>query len=216
MRGTRVLNGGRYYWEIAVYPRIYGTSMMFGIGTKKARLQASHLGLGDELGWGWVNLLGEDEHSWALSHKGLLWHRGEHKQYTKAFTEHPGVVIGLYFDGILGTLTYFKDDVCLGVAFTNLQNVTEPLFPIVCSSAHNTMISVWNMKREYMSLQDRCRAAILSSLCSPGLEIDQLNLPHTVKQFIREEWIRKVRLSRNLQGKIITKLYIFKVCQNQS
>ena len=31
-RGTRVLNGGRFYWEINVSQRIFGTSMMFGIG----------------------------------------------------------------------------------------------------------------------------------------------------------------------------------------
>ena len=32
VRGTRVLNGGRFYWEINVSQRIFGTSMMFGIG----------------------------------------------------------------------------------------------------------------------------------------------------------------------------------------
>ena len=46
--------------------------------------------------------------------------------------------IGLYFDGVAGTLTYYKDGMCLGVAFTNLQDVTEPLYPIVCSTAYRT------------------------------------------------------------------------------
>ena len=32
VRGTRILNGGRFYWEINVSQRIFGTSMMFGIG----------------------------------------------------------------------------------------------------------------------------------------------------------------------------------------
>ena len=46
--------------------------------------------------------------------------------------------IGLYFDGVAGTLTYYKDGMCLGVAFTGLQDVTEPLYPIVCSTAYRT------------------------------------------------------------------------------
>ena len=39
--------------------RIFGTSMMFGIGTREARLHVD----------AFVNMLGEDEHSWGLSHK---------------------------------------------------------------------------------------------------------------------------------------------------
>lgn len=30
VRGTRILNRGRFYWEINVTQRIFGTSMMFG------------------------------------------------------------------------------------------------------------------------------------------------------------------------------------------
>lgn len=33
VRGTRVLNNGRYFWELHLSRRIFGTSMMFGIGT---------------------------------------------------------------------------------------------------------------------------------------------------------------------------------------
>ena len=47
----RVLNGGRYYWEINVSQRIFGTSMMFGIGTRRARLHVD----------AFVNMLGEEE-----------------------------------------------------------------------------------------------------------------------------------------------------------
>ena len=56
VRGTRVLNGGRFYWEINVSQRIFGTSMMFGIGTRRARLHVD----------AFVNMLGEDDNSWNL------------------------------------------------------------------------------------------------------------------------------------------------------
>ena len=54
------------------------------------------------------------------------------------FRENIATTIGLYFDGVAGTLTYYKDGACLGVAFTGLQDVTEPLYPIVCSTAAKT------------------------------------------------------------------------------
>merc|ERR1719350_1160971 len=91
--------------------RIFGTSMMFGIGTRKARLHVD----------AFVNMLGEDEHSWGLSHKGLLWHGGRNKQYIKPFRENIATSIGLFFDGVSGTLTYYKDGQCLGTAFTSLN-----------------------------------------------------------------------------------------------
>ena len=49
--------------------------MMFGVGTKSARLHVD----------AFVNMLGEDSRSWGLSHKGFLWHAGKQRAYTKAF-----------------------------------------------------------------------------------------------------------------------------------
>jgi len=175
VRGTRILNGGRYYWEITVSKRIFGTSMMFGIGTKKARLHVD----------AFVNMLGEDENSWGLSHKGLVWHNGQHRQYVKCFRENVSTTIGIYFDGVLGTLTYYKDGVGLGVAFTNLNEVKEPLYPIICSTAAKTEMSLGVLKRDYINLQDRCRAAILKQLTAEE-QIDQLCLPLRIKQYISE------------------------------
>ena len=143
VRGTRVLNGGRYYWEINVSQRIFGTSMMFGIGTKRARLHVD----------AFVNMLGEDEHSWGLSHKGLVWHAGRNKQYIKPFRENVATTIGLYFDGVAGNLTFYKDGQCMGVAFSGLNEVSEPLYPIVCSTAAKTEMSLGVLKRDFQSLQ---------------------------------------------------------------
>lgn len=86
---------------------------MFGIGTRNARLHAH----------AFTNLLGEDSNGWGLSHKGLLWHDGIGLHYTKKFKENEATRIGLLFDGINGTLTYYKDDQCLGVAFRGLNEV---------------------------------------------------------------------------------------------
>lgn len=86
---------------------------MFGVGTRKARLHVN----------AFTNLIGEDYNGWGLSHKGLLWHGGVAFQYTKKFRENEATTVGILFDGIDGTITYFKDGVCLGVAFQGLNKV---------------------------------------------------------------------------------------------
>lgn len=87
--------------------------MMFGIGTEKAKLHADCF----------KNMLGEDYNGWGLSHKGLIWHGGMGLRYTKCFKENQATIIGILFDGIDGTLTYYKDGICLGVAFRGLNKV---------------------------------------------------------------------------------------------
>lgn len=76
--------------------------MMFGIGTRKARLHVNSF----------TNLLGEDDNGWGLSHKGLTWHGGVAKQFCNRFKENEATKIGILYDGIAGTLTYYKDNAC--------------------------------------------------------------------------------------------------------
>ncbi|XP_059090138.1 SPRY domain-containing SOCS box protein 3-like [Tigriopus californicus] len=189
VRGTRVLNNARYYWEINVFQRIFGTSMMFGIGTKDARLHVD----------AFVNMLGEDDQSWGLSHKGYIWHNGRYKYYTRPFRENVSTTIGVFFDGISGTLTYYKDGVSLGVAFTGLRDIKEPLFPIVCSTAAKTEMGLGMMKRDFISLLDRCRSVILQHLTKEE-QLDELCLPKCLKNYISEgleDFQADVQLSQN-------------------
>ncbi|XP_064606715.1 SPRY domain-containing SOCS box protein 3-like [Liolophura sinensis] len=178
VRGTRILNYGKHYWEIKISQRIFGTSMMFGIGTQRARLHVD----------AFVNMLGEDGQSWGLSHKGLLWHNGKWRQYTKPFKENEATTVGLLFDWNQGTLTYFKDGLSLGVAFTGLNKIEDDLYPIVCSTAAKTEMSLGLRKRSYFNLQDRCRAVILSKLRGEN-ELDNLPLPNRVKYFLKDAMV---------------------------
>ncbi|KAF7266316.1 SPRY domain-containing SOCS box protein SP555 [Rhynchophorus ferrugineus] len=173
--GTRVLNGGRYYWELLLPKRIFGTSMMFGIGTKKTKLHVD----------AFVNLLGSNEHSWGLSHKGLIWHGGKYSYYTKTFSENKSTRVGLYFDGLAGTLTYFKDGKCLGVAFSGLNAIKESLYPIVCSTAAMTEMILENTKRDFINLQDRCRLVIVRQLKNKH-DLNKLYLPPRIRDYLAE------------------------------
>lgn len=179
VRGTRALEsgGGRCYWEVRVSQRVFGTSMMFGVGTRRARLHVDSF----------VNLLGEDEHGWGLSHKGALWHDGHWTQYTKPFRENEATTVGLLYDGRQGTLTYYKDGRCLGVAFAGLNHVGEPLFPIVCSTAAKTEMTLGQLRRDYRDLQDRCRAVILRHVCDGQRGLESLDLPSRLKAYVAED-----------------------------
>ena len=146
---------------------------MFGICTKKVDLDSEDGNM----------MLGDDEHGWGLSNTGCIWHAGRHRPYTKSFRKIPTFIIGIYFGGLAGTLTYYKDGVSLGIAFTGLQNVTEQLYPIVGSGGAKTSLGF--LRRDFQNLQDRCRASILSQLTCEE-EIEQLELPTTVKHFISE------------------------------
>ncbi|XP_064485197.1 SPRY domain-containing SOCS box protein 3-like [Ornithodoros turicata] len=162
----------RTYWEIRVSQRVFGTSMMFGVATRSARLHANTF----------VNLLGEDQHGWGLSHKGLLWHAGRWRTFTRPFPENEATVVGMLYDGRRGTLTYYKDGVCLGVAFEGLAG--HDLYPVVSSTAAKTEMTLGAVRREFVNLQDRCRAVILNRV-RQGSE-HTLTLPSLLKRYILE------------------------------
>ena len=67
--------------------------------------------------------------------------------------ENVATTVGILFDGVKGTLAYYKDGACLGIAFTGLCKVKEALYPIVCSTAAKSGMALGVMKREYTSLQ---------------------------------------------------------------
>jgi len=188
VRGTRSMRHGVHYWEIRISSRLFGTSMMFGVASPAARLHVD----------AFVNLLGEDEHSWALSHKGFLWHGGKARPYTKPFPENECTTVGLLLDRDCGTLTYFKDGHCLGVAFTGLDQDRVPaLYPAVCSTAAKTQMTLTSAARSFSSLQDRCRAVIAALLRSQK-ELAGLPLPHTLKRYIGQSLPRYTMTPRSV------------------
>lgn len=151
--------------------------MMFGIGTKDVRLHADRF----------TDMLGEDENGWGLSHKGLLWHGGTAYQFTKLFKENVPTKIGILFDGIYGTLTYYKDGCCLGVAFRNLNKIKKPLYPIIMSTAAKTEMFVTNTYRDFPSLKDQCCVEILKHIQQKS-DIDKLELPVSVTKYLKESY----------------------------
>ncbi|XP_064087883.1 SPRY domain-containing SOCS box protein 3-like [Macrobrachium nipponense] len=176
VRGTHEINGGLHYWEVHVSQRLFGTAVMFGVCTSSARLHADTF----------VSLIGEDEFGWGLSHKGLLWHNGIWRKYTEPFRENRATTIGVLFDGERGILGFFKDSRWLGVAFTGLDAVTEPLYPVIASTAAKTELSLGVTRRGWLGLQDRARHALLSALPQPHM-LYTLPLPPALRHYLEDD-----------------------------
>lgn len=148
---------------------------MFGIGTDEVRLDANKF----------INLLGEDENSWGLSHKGIVCHGGDSYTFTKRFIENQATKIGLLFDGINGTLTYYKDGRCLGVAFRGINKTNKPIYPVITSTAAKTEMYVTEQRHDISNLQDRCRAVILKHIQHKE-QLEHLELPEIVTDYLAE------------------------------
>lgn len=63
-----------------------------------------------------------DGESWGLSYKGSLWHNGKSRKYTEAFYDK-NTVIGVLLDLNSGTVSFCRNGVSLGLAFTGLDKV---------------------------------------------------------------------------------------------
>lgn len=73
----------------------------------------------------------------------------------------------------------------MGIAFRGLNKIGKPLYPIVTSTAAKTEMVVAETRRDFVNLQDRCRAEILKNIKSKT-EIDRLELPHVITQYLAE------------------------------
>ncbi|RCN52114.1 hypothetical protein ANCCAN_01544 [Ancylostoma caninum] len=68
IRGAKELTATSIvYWDTRVCQNLFGTSIMFGVGTRHAATRARSQ---------FVDLLGEDEHSYGLNQKGIARHCG--------------------------------------------------------------------------------------------------------------------------------------------
>jgi SOCS box./SPRY domain. len=173
VRGTRVLNNGRYYWELQVTSSSVVARTLFGIATKKMPLDLVYF---PET---------MPNKGWFLTHVGLLWHSGEFSNYKGRFLHHFETPIGVLFDGISGTLSYYINGKYVGVAFNRLNEVKDALYPFVALSSDNAAITLTKMTKEFVNLQGRCRAVILKRV-KVKARIEELPLPKPIKDYLKE------------------------------
>lgn len=164
---------GKHYWEIYV-PAVYGTSMMFGIATKQQQLSSNSF----------TNLIGIDQHGWALSHHGLIWHNGLARTYLSQPMETlQPVLIGLEFDADARTLSYTINNQSMGIAFHSIPT-NVAIYPAVSStSAQSTMI-LEHSCRLCTNLREICLKSLETSISSKEILLNQLLPRHLCEQLI--------------------------------
>ncbi|XP_067849622.1 SPRY domain-containing SOCS box protein 3 isoform X3 [Heptranchias perlo] len=149
---------------------------MVGAGTKQALL---HLG-----NYQFINMLGMDSESWGLSYKGTIWHGGQSRQYTEPFYEK-ATIIAVDLNLYDGTIAFYKNGHNLGVAFTGLNKVGVPLYPIVSSTTAETELQLGMRSCRFMSLQEQCLYTVLQHLVDK-VHIDSLPLPGFIRGQLKE------------------------------
>lgn len=125
-----------------------------------------------------------DSHSWGLSYKGHICHNGQSRKYCDPFYDR-GTIIGIHLDLYRGTLTFFKNGECLGVAFEGLNQVTGDLYPMSSSTSPETEVELGIQTCHYLSLQEKCCLTVIRHLQSKD-SIDTLPLPSCIKETIME------------------------------
>ncbi|TDG98236.1 hypothetical protein EPR50_G00215150 [Perca flavescens] len=173
IRGTKELSDGQHFWEVKMTSPVYGTDMMVGIGTSELDLEKFKFSFG--------SLLGHDENSWGLSYTGFLQHKGDNVKFSSRFGQ--GSIIGVHLDTWHGTLTFYKNRHCLGVAATRLQN--KKFYPMVCSTAAKSSMKIIRACYTPTSLQYLCCAQLRQMLpCCPNV-LNAIELPPGLRTLLQ-------------------------------
>uniref|UniRef100_A0A183GT01 B30.2/SPRY domain-containing protein n=1 Tax=Heligmosomoides polygyrus TaxID=6339 RepID=A0A183GT01_HELPZ len=121
IRGAKQLTATSIvYWDTRVCQNLFGTSIMFGVGTKQASTRARSQ---------FVDLLGEDEHSYGLNQKGLVRHCAIEVAVCDPLP-YRDCVVGILFDGPGRKISFYRNGEYLCTPFTEID-VSEPLYPMV-------------------------------------------------------------------------------------
>ncbi|KAK4813716.1 hypothetical protein QYF61_020923 [Mycteria americana] len=161
------------------------SALMVGIGTSDVNL--------DKYRHTFCSLLGKDEDSWGLSYTGLLHHKGDKTNFSSRFGQ--GSIIGVHLDTWHGTLTFFKNRKCIGVAATKLQN--KKFYPMVCSTAAKSSMKVIRSCASCTSLQYLCCYRLRQLLPDYVDTLEVLPLPPGLKQVLHNKlgWVLSMNYS---------------------
>ncbi|KAH7730978.1 SPRY domain SOCS box-containing protein [Aphelenchoides avenae] len=184
VRGSKALCQNTVaYWEVAS-PKIYGTAVMFGIGTVEAGVYVPLC---------FDCLLGVDDQSYGLSHKGTGQHNGQQETLCGPFPEEHFTTVGMLFDGPARRLQYYLNGCPLPAVFENIVFDERVYYPMVSSTAQGTVLMLKNLRasvpRTMRSLTELSVNAVAKHAGQFGA-LEHLALPQCLKDAVRQEWRR--------------------------
>ncbi|MEJ1287509.1 splA/ryanodine receptor domain and SOCS box containing 3 [Cricetulus griseus] len=128
--------------------------------------------------------LGDGQHFWEI------------KMTSPVYGTDMGSIIGVHLDTWHGTLTFFKNRKCIGVAATRLQN--RRFYPMVCSTAAKSSMKVIRSCASSTSLQYLCCYRLRQLRPNSGDTLEGLPLPPGLKQVLHNKlgWVLSMNCSR--------------------
>ncbi|XP_052452609.1 SPRY domain-containing SOCS box protein 3 [Carassius gibelio] len=179
IRGAKPLSDGQHFWEIKMTSPVYGTDMMVGVGTSEVNL--------DQFKHSFCSLLGTDADSWGLSYTGHLHHKGSKVNFSSRFGQ--GSIIGVHLDSWHGTLSFYKNRRCIGIAATHLQN--KRLYPMVCSTAAKSSMKLIRSHSAATTLQYLCCTQLRKMLPNCADALRELPLPPGLRLLLSNQlgWV---------------------------
>ena len=200
LHGTKALDSKKHYWEIKVENSDSSNVVLTGILIAKKMdinckydKEKSTKDNKELMRHETAENINQKYEIWMLdNHGGLMKHnRGHHDHkpnFTEPFPEQPKTetVIGMLLDINLGTLSYYKDGVPLGVAFREINHEHYDLFPCVLG-IHGTRMTLGRRFRSFNNLQDRCRATIMREIYNES-DTDLLPIPTCTKRYLNDDY----------------------------
>ena len=179
VRGTRqLMRNMEHYFEVEFKSPFHGQARMVGIGTRHTHLETHP--------YDYYPLLGKDGNSWGLNYNGSIYHDGNHKEYVRKkdldLDKFSAIQVGVHYDGCSGIICFIVNGKNYGIAFQNIHTSLE-LYPMICSSASNSTITLTESFSCVVSLKALCRG-VIRKLFSDS-EVDKLRLPTHLKAYVK-------------------------------
>ncbi|WKY06372.1 hypothetical protein Q1695_006513 [Nippostrongylus brasiliensis] len=187
IRGAKQLTATSIvYWDTRVCQNLFGTSIMFGVGTKHAATRARSQ---------FVDLLGEDEHSYGLNQKGVVRHCAIEVAVCDPLP-YRDCVVGILFDGPGRKISFYRNGEYLCTPFTEID-VSEPLYPMVSSTAQQSRFTVENQSCLYVA-HSLTESALTKVHAMTGSCYAHLPLPRSLVLRLGQMERRRHRIRRSL------------------
>lgn len=180
VRSCTAISEGVCTWSVRMGPSTYGTDMVLGVCTEELDL-SQHINR-------YKSLVGDDEHGWGLSYRGVRKHNGiERPGPHSAFGAN--AVVTLQLDTSRRRLSVSVDGSPMKAAFDDVCGRGHcPLYPVVCSTAASTRIRLQRSELIGLSLAHICLRTIRYAIRSRS-DIDELPLPTLMKSCLKSDWI---------------------------
>ena len=191
VQGTKALNSEKHYWTIKIENNRHYCAAYIGIIlVKKVDINCKY-DENDDMDELMRHETEEfrDQTKWLLDRFGYI-HEIARGYCKKPFTEQlkTPTVIGVLLDINLGTLSYYKNGVPLGVAVRGINHEHYDLFPCVMGW-HGTRMTLGRRFRSFNDLQDRCRATIMREIYNES-DTDLLPIPKSTKRYLNDDYNR--------------------------